>query len=100
MSGGYTSSFNLQDPDWQSTPEKHVYESPPRYTEKQSNSDTSTEDSGADANRRTGDMTIYKYYVESVGWLPSMIFVVSITIFVFGMSFPSRLFLNPFFASS
>jgi ATP-binding cassette subfamily C (CFTR/MRP) protein 1 len=44
----------------------------------------------AEANRRTGDATIYRYYVGSVGWFPSIVFMVSIVIFIFGMSFPSK----------
>lgn len=44
----------------------------------------------AEANRRTGDTAIYLYYVRSVGWVPTLIFVGSITIFIFGQLFPSK----------
>ncbi|KAL4976783.1 P-loop containing nucleoside triphosphate hydrolase protein [Aspergillus desertorum] len=39
--------------------------------------------------RGNGDMSIYLYYVQSVGWLPTMAFAVAITGFVFCISFPS-----------
>jgi hypothetical protein len=90
-SGGYVSDFDLAQADWDYSPEKHVYEAPPRYTER-ANSDgiVTEEDIQAEANRRTGDVAIYLYYIGSVGWIPTMIFVVSIIIFIFGISFPSK----------
>ena len=48
------------------------------------------DDIQADANRRTGDTAIYLYYISSVGWIPTLIFIVSIIIFIFGISFPSK----------
>jgi hypothetical protein len=88
--GGYVSNFDLPPPDWDFTPEKHLYEAPPRYTERMTNDKVTEEDIQAEANRRTGDSAIYLYYVRSVGWVPTMIFVVSITIFIFGQLFPSK----------
>lgn len=95
MSGGYVSTFNLAFPDWRSTPEKHEYEAPPHYTERGVSKQVSEEDIQAEANRRTGDLTIYRYYIDAVGWIPAIIFMVSITIFVFGISFPSKSYLPP-----
>ncbi|KAI8938151.1 hypothetical protein NX059_005817 [Plenodomus lindquistii] len=90
LSGGYVSDFDLPPPDWEFSPEKHVYEAPPKYTERQVSSTKLTEDDiQAEANRRTGDMAIYLYYIRSVGWIPTLIFMVSIIIFIFGISFPS-----------
>lgn len=89
VSGGYVSGFDLALPEWDFTPESNAYEAPPRYTERQASNQPSSEDMQAEANRRTGDLAIYKYYVGSVGWVPTIIFIVSITIFVFGISFPS-----------
>jgi ATP-binding cassette subfamily C (CFTR/MRP) protein 1 len=90
-SGGYVSGFDLALADWDYSPEKHVYEAPPRYTERQASSTKLTEeDIQAEANRRTGDTAIYLYYIKSVGWIPTIIFVVSIVIFIFGISFPSK----------
>lgn len=88
VSGGYVSGFDLALPDWDFTPESNVYEAPPRYTERQASNQASDEEIQAEANRRTGDLAIYKYYVGSVGWVPTFSFIVSITIFVFGISFP------------
>ena len=84
------SGFDLPLPDWDFTPEKHVYEAPPRYTERQTSSKVTEDDIQAEANRRTGDTAIYLYYIGSVGWIPTIIFIVSIIIFIFGISFPSK----------
>jgi ATP-binding cassette subfamily C (CFTR/MRP) protein 1 len=88
--GGYVSSFNLASPDWEYTPEKHEYEAPPKYTERQVVSQVTEEEIQAEANRRTGDVAIYRYYIGSVGWIPTMIFIVSCSIFIFGISFPCK----------
>lgn len=67
-----------------------MYEAPPKYTERPTNEKVTEDDIQAEANRRTGDAAIYLYYVRSVGWIPTLIFVVSITIFIFGQLFPSK----------
>lgn len=87
--GGYVSTFDLPPPDWDFSPEKHLYEAPPKYTEKITSNKVTEEDIQAEANRRTGDSAIYLYYVRTVGWAPTIIFIVSITIFIFGQSFPT-----------
>jgi ATP-binding cassette subfamily C (CFTR/MRP) protein 1 len=94
-SGGYVSSLDLAPPDWNFTPEIHEHDAPPRYSERQAASPVTEEELQAEANRRTGDIAIYGYYVGTVGWVPTIIFVVSITIFIFGMSFPSMYSLYP-----
>lgn len=47
-------------------------------------------DAEAEMSRQTGDVQIYLYYVKSVGWWASMVFVVAICGFVFCISFPSK----------
>ncbi|KAF1848738.1 P-loop containing nucleoside triphosphate hydrolase protein [Cucurbitaria berberidis CBS 394.84] len=89
ISGGYVSGFDLPPPDWEFTLEKHIYEAPPKYTERQTSSKVTEDDIQAEANRRTGDIAIYLYYIGSVGWIPTIIFIVSMIIFIFGISFPS-----------
>jgi ATP-binding cassette subfamily C (CFTR/MRP) protein 1 len=98
-SGGYTSGFDLALPDWNITSQKNEYEAPPRYSERQVAKQTTEEDVQAEANRRTGDASIYKYYVGSVGWIPTIIFIISIIIFIFGVSFPSKSLKSPRFGS-
>lgn len=49
-----------------------------------------TPDLEADGTRRTGDMSIYLYYVQAIGWIPTIIFFVCISCYVFGISFPSK----------
>jgi ATP-binding cassette subfamily C (CFTR/MRP) protein 1 len=47
------------------------------------------EETAEDISRRTGDTTVYLYYINAVGWIPTLIFVVSISAFVFCISFPT-----------
>ncbi|PVH92956.1 hypothetical protein DM02DRAFT_697962, partial [Periconia macrospinosa] len=89
ISGGFVSGLDLPLPDWEFIPEKHLYESPPRYTERRNSSKITEDDILARANLRTGDTATYLYYIGSVGWIPTLIFIVSIIIFVFGTSFPT-----------
>jgi ATP-binding cassette subfamily C (CFTR/MRP) protein 1 len=88
--GGYVSGFDLALPDWEYTIDNKEYESPPRYSERQVAGKVAEDELQAEANRRTGDVAIYRYYVSSVGWIPTLIFIVSCTIFIFGMSFPCK----------
>ncbi|KAF2200883.1 canalicular multispecific organic anion transporter 1 [Delitschia confertaspora ATCC 74209] len=87
--GGYVSNFDLPPADWDFVPEKHLYEAPPKYSESTSSGKLTEENVQAEANRRTGDHSIYLFYVNTVGWMATIIFVVSITIFIFGQSFPT-----------
>ncbi|KAL5115336.1 hypothetical protein ACEQ8H_006781 [Pleosporales sp. CAS-2024a] len=89
LAGGYVSGFDLAIPDLELSENKNEYEAPPRYTEQHVASQVTEEQLQAKANRRIGDLAIYRYYVGSVGWIPSLIFVVSCSIFIFGISFPS-----------
>jgi ATP-binding cassette, subfamily C (CFTR/MRP), member 1 len=41
-----------------------------------------------DDSRRTGDLTIYKYYFDTIGWLSWGIFVFLSSAFVFALIFP------------
>lgn len=43
-----------------------------------------------DSTRRTGDVSVYLYYIRAIGWIPTIIFLVCITCYVFGISFPSK----------
>ncbi|KAL9079436.1 MAG: hypothetical protein Q9157_001690 [Trypethelium eluteriae] len=43
----------------------------------------------ADNTRRTGDSAVYLYYVQAIGWIPTIIFLVCISCYVFGISFPN-----------
>lgn len=86
--GGYVSSFHLGEPDWNFTPDERSYHVPSvDHKEKiiQTNDDLE-----AEANRATGDFTIYRYYFDSVGWFGIIVFLVCISGFVFCISFPSK----------
>lgn len=45
-------------------------------------------DSEFEANKRTGDLSIYAYYAKSVGWIAVVTFLVAISAYVFCISFP------------
>ncbi|CAG9989646.1 unnamed protein product [Clonostachys byssicola] len=42
-----------------------------------------------EARRRMGDVAIYKYYVQAIGWIPTIIFVCVICSYIFCQSFPT-----------
>ncbi|KAK4238509.1 hypothetical protein C8A03DRAFT_43740 [Achaetomium macrosporum] len=106
--GGYVSSFSLRSADWTYVQNQddsddcivQVYASDsealiPKEVDSGGSllsSETACAPRNsieADTGRRTGDVQIYLYYVKSVGWLASLIFVVAIVGFVFCLSFPS-----------
>ncbi|KAL6921168.1 hypothetical protein FSST1_005194 [Fusarium sambucinum] len=41
------------------------------------------------ANRRSGDVAIYMYYMHAIGWIPTLIFVLAICAYIFCQSFPT-----------
>ncbi|KAJ5135875.1 uncharacterized protein N7515_005153 [Penicillium bovifimosum] len=86
--GGYVSSFGLGSPDWDYKPK--------RFTESPSYSSIDTVekeklallDEPAHCDRG-GDLGIYTYYINAIGWVPATIFMVAMAGFVFCISFPS-----------
>lgn len=101
--GGYVSSFSLPRADWTYVPDNNDIvnqdgtATPP--SKELGSSDVSihqlsetaySADAEAESSRQTGDVQIYLYYVKSVGWLATIIFVVAIIGFVFCVSFPSE----------
>ncbi|KAG8530148.1 uncharacterized protein KY384_005631 [Bacidia gigantensis] len=94
-SGDYVSNFDLPAPDWSYEAEETRFDrlmSP--ATHKITHASTQPLETKAlsetelDANRRTGDLSVYKYYVTTVGVTPAVIFMVAICGYVFSMSFP------------
>jgi len=86
--GGYTSSFNLPLPDWD------YYSAHPVSEIEKSNHGVlvpvvAKKGDSDDSHRRTGDSAIYLYYIRSVGWMPTLLFVVAISGFIFCTSFPT-----------
>ncbi len=92
-SGGFISSLDLPPAEWGydgtkvaamdqlvSTQAKLASTmSPPKKVQPSSN---------LDANRRTGDISIYAYYASSVGWFAVTSFMVAMSAYVFCISFP------------
>lgn len=91
-SGGYVSSFNLPHPDWNHIPDDRVYQKSGLSVSSPTDERAiqTDDDLEAEANRATGDFTIYRYYFSSVGWLSILVFAVCISAFVFCISFPSE----------
>lgn len=92
--GGYVSSFNLPHPDWNHTPDDRVYQKSGLSASGPTDERViqTDDDLEAEANRATGDFTIYRYYFSSVGWISILVFAICISAFVFCISFPSEHF--------
>jgi hypothetical protein len=43
-----------------------------------------------DSSRRTGDLTVYQYYFENIGWPLLSLFLFCCILFVLGLSFPRQ----------
>jgi hypothetical protein len=84
--GGYVSSFGLGLPEWKSKIDRpsvtDLAQQKPLLPSK-------TDAIKEDPRRQSGDLSIYLYYIRSIGWLPTGIFLVAISGFVFCISFPS-----------
>ena len=98
-SGGYVSTFNLPPPDWKYDPDEivpsidtpgHYNENVEKCEESKFATDDDNEDHEDDPSRRMGDTTVYLYYINAVGWLPTLIFVVAICGFVVCFSLPGK----------
>lgn len=82
--GGYVASFALALPDWNYEPAMIVV---PKVQEIPLKKEAAVKEHNK--TRQEGDMATYLYYVKSVGWGPTMVFIVSMAAFVFCLSFPS-----------
>lgn len=84
--GGYVSSFSLASPEWK-------FEGKPRAIKEKSDVKTTiveAKEMVIDEHGSSGDLSIYLYYARSIGWLPTITFIVAISGFVFCISFPSE----------
>ena len=91
--GGYVSDFNLPPADWTYVHEQESLTYKHSATESVSPSPDSMKTTEAvedEASRRMGDFSIYLCYVNSIGWIPTIIFIVAISAYIFCMSFPSK----------
>jgi hypothetical protein len=97
-SGGHISTLNLSPPDWKYDPDEilPVTEVPGESIdiEKYEPADAlaNVEDAPEeDPSRRMGDISVYYYYIQAVGWLPTLIFVIGICGFVVCFSLPGKI---------
>ena len=93
--GGYVSSLDLSPAEWNTNGKDSNLEqfmssstSKPDHFDLASKEHMSKVDEDFDANKRTGDVSIYAYYAGSVGWFAVIVFVVAISAYVFSISFP------------
>ncbi|RDW76399.1 putative ABC multidrug transporter [Aspergillus mulundensis] len=86
VAGGYISSFSLKRPDADT---KLITTQKAETIDVQAYPGDKGSDTDFDNYRGNGDMSIYLYYIQSVGWLPTLFFAMAVTGFVFTISFPS-----------
>jgi len=93
-SGGYVSNFDLPAPDWRfqakETNLDQLFSPPtdPIHGPVEVKAIKGLSESELDANRRTGDLSVYGYYTKTVGKTAVISFVAAICGYVFAMIFP------------
>lgn len=86
--GGYVASFGLGGPDWDYKPNR--FSDSPSYSTVDSVKKEKEAIAPEPEHRDTGgDLSIYIYYINAIGWFPAMVFMVAMAVFVFCISFPS-----------
>ena len=91
--GGFISSLDLPVAGWNGKSEEAALDLLMPIGNEPANADRpqlkeKVQDDEFEANKRTGDLSIYTYYAGSVGWFAVTIFVVAISCYVFCISFP------------
>ena len=81
---------------------KHAQSAPPEYSEvdttnkgdinsgKNTLLKPPTTQASTGADRRTGEATVYKYYIRTVGWINFTIFISCGALFIFALTFPRK----------
>ncbi|MCJ1436745.1 hypothetical protein MMC27_006127 [Xylographa pallens] len=93
-SGGYVSNFDLPPPDWRVQAKEATFDQlfpnpiKPIHAPVAVKATKGLSESELDANRRTGDLSVYGYYAKTVGRSTVMLFVAAICGYVFAMTFP------------
>lgn len=89
-SGGYVSRSLVSSADRKSEPTPAAVAAPEPPADVLVTSEVALlEDTEDGANRRTGDVAVYTYYIRAIGMIPTLIFVVCICAFIFCQSFPT-----------
>lgn len=92
--GGYVSGLDLPPADWRlrnqtsTTLDNLLSSASLDYLPSKEVATEIFEDTEFEANKRTGDLSIYAYYARSVGWFSVITFIVAISTYVFCISFP------------
>jgi ABC-type multidrug transport system fused ATPase/permease subunit len=86
--GGYVSSFGLSSPDWEYKP-KRFSNSPSHASVDTVQKEKEIIVEEPEHHDSGGDLGIYTYYINAIGWIPAIVFMVAMAGFVFCISFPS-----------
>ena len=86
--GGYVSSFGLGAPEWDYKP-KRFSDSLSYSTIDSIEKEKEVVIPEPEHHDTGGDLSIYSYYLNSIGWLPAFVFMVAMAGFVVCISFPS-----------
>lgn len=91
-SGGFVSSLDLPAAEWNLDPKETNLDRLVPTTAKAAvgslSKNETPQEAEFEANKRTGDLSIYSYYAGSVGWFAVIVFIVSICSYAFCISFP------------
>ena len=87
--GGYVSSFALGLPEWGYKAD--LFPASGVQVEVMEKPDKPEAEIEADTRGKGGDLSIYLYYVQAIGWIPTIVFIVAIAAFAFCISFPSTI---------
>jgi ATP-binding cassette subfamily C (CFTR/MRP) protein 1 len=97
MREGYITGLLLPKPDWRYMTEEEETKSEETASSSSLNgivaATEATEEKDSkmiEANRSTGDLTVYKFYIDSIGALYLTVFLFFICAFVFSTSFPGK----------
>ena len=91
-SGGYVSTLDLSPPEWTIESEQknldRLMTTVTKFEPSPLAAKEVAEATEFEANKRTGDLSIYAYYAKSVGWFAVITFLIAISAYVFCISFP------------
>ena len=90
ITGGYISTFSLGNANWDSDSKSEQLKKDAVDNQSIHGDNAAvTKALEADQGRANGDSAVYLYYVGSVGWLATIVFILAISAYAFCTSFPN-----------